>query len=88
MTNEEINNLRNMLVMLPEGWQGDYSKKHFNHFLELKVFYKRVSLDDAYAFENSYEDLKRWLDRGYEITKKYTLDCSILPVYVLTLAKE
>lgn len=88
MTNEEINNLRDMLVMLPEGWQGDYSKKHFNHFRELKVFYKRVSLDDAYAFENSYEDLKEWLDMGYEIIQKHTPNCFIFPAYVLTLAKE
>ena len=88
MTNKEINDLRDMLVMLPEGWQDGYSEKQFNHFRELKVFYKQVSLDDAYAFEHSYEELKDWLDRGYVVVKKYTHGWFIFPAYLLTLAKE
>ena len=88
MTNEEINNLRDTLAILPEGWQDGYSEKHFNYFCELKVLYKRASLDDAYAFENSYEELKDWLDRGYVIVRKATDDWFIFHTYRLTLAKE
>lgn len=73
---------------LPEGYQDGYSEKHFNSFRELKVFYKHVSIDDAYAFENSYEYLKDYLDIGYVIIEKYIPNSSIFPAYVLTLAKE
>ena len=39
-------------------------------------------------FENSYEELKDWLDRGYVIVQKATDDWFIFHTYRLTLAKE